>query len=565
MRWRRCRKPHIIKNKFISTLIGTLGIHIGLGFLLPLRAFSVYITSYIHIKQNFVNMHYGYFMNLILTLSLTFSVSLGGIIEHKLGFTFTTILGSLIVFITNFFFFKIQNIWACYCLILFIGVGAGIAASLLNNNLILYYPKKKGILGSLFGTVMVLVSQVYTIIGEKIIAGGGQTLEKNEEVYKPAIAERTYLYLMIGFFTVPFGNIIFALFAYEYKKKIELNLIIPYEDIEINNNENKDDNKEKNEGNEQKEINADKEEKKEEDKEEKKEEDKEEKQEEQKEEKKEEQKEENNKAENEEKKEEIKEDKKEEQKKVENNQEEENNNDININFGNNDDETENKKKKVIKILKTFRFWRIAIAVFLSSFPTSFMMATGRTFGAIIGIKGGALQFLTVSQGVALILIGPIFGFLSDKKGPLIFLRLSSLIIVIPGITLFFFIDNTVLYMISFVFVALGFSAKMISFNPFLMEIYGIKESVILGGIINGIGRLGEAISAVSAFVISLYYEGDGIKSPYKIIFIVGSGLSLLSFIIFMFESKKKFEYEEETNSLDKLDKLIDNDNITEAK
>ena len=487
-------------------------------------------------------------MNLILTLSLTFSISLGGIIEHKLGFTFTTILGSLIVFITNFFFFKIQNIWACYCLILFIGVGAGIAASLLNKNLILYYPKKKGILGSLFGTVMVLVSQVYTIIGEKIIAGGGQTLEKNEEVYKPAIAERTYLYLMIGFFTVPFGNIIFTLFAYEYKKKIELNLIIPYEDTEINNNENKDDNKEKNEGNKQKEINADKEEKKEEEKQK-------------------EQKEENNKAENEEKKEEIKEDKKEEQKKVENNQEEENiiNNDININFGNNDDETENKKKKIIKILKTFRFWRIAIAVFLSSFPTSFMMATGRTFGAIIGIKGGALQFLTVSQAVALILIGPIFGFLSDKKGPLIFLRLSSLIIVIPGITLFFFIDNTVLYMISFVFVALGLSAKMISFNPFLMEIYGIRESVILGGIINGIGRLGEAISAVSAFVISLYYEGDGIKSPYKIIFIVGSGLSLLSFIIFMFESKKKFEYEEEANSLDKLDKLIDNDNITEAK
>ena len=219
----------------------------------------------------------------------------------------------------------------------------------------------------------------------------------------------------------------------------------------------------------------------------------------------------------------------------------------------------------MKNVKTFRFWRIAIAVFLSSFPTSFMMATGRTFGAIIGIKGGALQFLTVSQGVALILIGPIFGFLSDKKGPLIFLRLSSLIIVIPGITLFFFIDNTVLYMISFVFVALGLSAKMISFNPFLMEIYGIRESVILGGIINGIGRLGEAISAVSAFVISLYYEGDGIKSPYKIIFIVGSGLSLLSFIIFMFESKKKFEYEEEANSLDKLDKLIDNDNITEAK
>ena len=51
-------KP-LIKNKFISTLIGTFGIYIGVSFILPMNNLSVYITSYIHLKQDFITMHYG--------------------------------------------------------------------------------------------------------------------------------------------------------------------------------------------------------------------------------------------------------------------------------------------------------------------------------------------------------------------------------------------------------------------------------------------------------------------------------------------------------------------------
>jgi len=101
--------PIIIKNKFISTIIGTLGIYIGIGFILPISYLSVYITSYINLKQDFVNMHYGYFLNLILTLSMSFSASLGGLLESKIGFSFTTLLGTAIVYIANIFFFRIQN------------------------------------------------------------------------------------------------------------------------------------------------------------------------------------------------------------------------------------------------------------------------------------------------------------------------------------------------------------------------------------------------------------------------------------------------------------------------
>ena len=215
-----CKFPIIIKNKFISTVIGSLGIYFGIGFILPISYLSVYITSYINLKQDFVNMHYGYFLNLILTLSMAFSASLGGILENKIGFTFTTLLGTTIVLITNIFFFRIQNIWICYCLTLIMGVGAGISISLLGKNLTLYIPNKKGIIVSIFGLVVIILAGGFLIAGEKIISLEGVTIEPDEEVYKPEIAERTYLYFMLCNLTIPNGDIIYLLFTHEYKKSI---------------------------------------------------------------------------------------------------------------------------------------------------------------------------------------------------------------------------------------------------------------------------------------------------------------------------------------------------------
>ena len=138
--------PIIIKNKFISTIIGTLGIYIGIGFI----------------------------YNLILTLSMSFSASLGGLLESKIGFSFTTLLGTAIVYIANIFFFRIQNIWICYCLTLIIGVGAGISISLLGKNLTFYIPNKKGIMVSIIGLFLMVLAGGYIITAEKIISLEGK-------------------------------------------------------------------------------------------------------------------------------------------------------------------------------------------------------------------------------------------------------------------------------------------------------------------------------------------------------------------------------------------------------
>ena len=64
-----CKRPNLIKNKFLSACIGTLGIFLGTCFIIPIPGFSVYITSYIHEKQEFVTMHYGFFFNLCWKIS----------------------------------------------------------------------------------------------------------------------------------------------------------------------------------------------------------------------------------------------------------------------------------------------------------------------------------------------------------------------------------------------------------------------------------------------------------------------------------------------------------------
>ena len=495
MTFKFCKFPFVVKNKFISTTIGTLGIYLGIGFILPISYLSVYITSYINLNQDFVNMHYGYFLNLILTLSMSFSVSIGGLLETKIGFYFTTLLGTTIILISNIFFFRIQNIWICYCLTCIMGIGAGISVSLLGKNMTLYVPKKKGILVGIIGLLVILLAGGYLLAGEKIIAPEGETIGQEEEVYKPETAKRTYLYFMIGFFTIPLGDIIFLLFSHEYKEPIidDIDNLQIEEGNEETKNGNKNETEEKDQPNENK----------------------------------------------------IK-------------------NQTNNSFFQELKGIEKyKKEKIKKIIKTFRFWRIAIVSFLLSFPISFMMTTGRTFGAIIGIEGRALQFLMAIQGISIIIIGPIFGIISDKKGPMIILRISSIVSIAPGILLFFFIDNSVLYIISFVLIAIGLVSKMVSFNPLLMEIYGIQESVILSGIINGLGKIGEIITTVSAFVISFYYSKDEIKTPYKIIFVSGSVCSIISFLLLCFESNKKFISEED--NIDGIGKLVDNERITEYK
>ena len=62
---------------------------------------------------------------------------------------------------------------------------------------------------------------------------------------------------------------------------------------------------------------------------------------------------------------------------------------------------------------------------------------------------------------------------------------------------------TVIFISCFVIYVLNIVGLAVCFGPFIMEVYGIQESVILGGIINGFSKFSDIITTVSAFGFSL--------------------------------------------------------------
>ena len=502
----------LIKNKFISTIIGTLSLFMGVAFILPLNNFSVYITSYIHLKYSYVTMHYGLFINIFYMFPHTLAISLGGYLENIFGFYKTMIIGFLILFISNFVFIFQHNIWLCYILAFIMGTGSGIGTSLVGKNLTFYAPNKKGIISGVMGIGIMFITATFALIGEKIINWDGYTLKEDEDYYPEEYANRTYIFFLIGEFFIPVGLILALLLIYEYK---------PEENQE---------NKEK-EQKEKKDIIEENENVK-------------------------------NKV-----KEEIENEKK-EKNENKNKEEEKNEDEVIINEKTEENAEENEKdkelkkqivkKKIKQAIKTLRYWRISLISFFFHISISFMINTGRTFGALIGINGNALQFAGILQVLFVLLLAPPLGFLVDKKGPLLILRTGVIITIIPGILLLFFMENDFVFISCFVIYVLCIVVLMVSFAPLIMEIYGIQESVILGGIINGFSKISDIIAIVSAFAFSLVCESDKdcLKGKYRTMYLISSICCGISALLLFFEKKDKFNYE----ILPTGDFLINNEN-----
>ena len=93
-----------------------------------------------------------------------------------------------------------------------------------------------------------------------------------------------------------------------------------------------------------------------------------------------------------------------------------------------------------------------------------------------------------------------------------------------------------------------------------MEVYGIRESVILGSVLGGASTIAQILTTILAFIIPFYYSVEELKYPYKMVYLVGTITTSLGFVLFLFERGKKFDYEVDTTD---LDNLIDRDTMTE--
>ena len=365
------------------------------------------------------------------------------------------------------------------------------STSLLGKNLILYVPEKKGIVSGIIGMATIIFCALFAVGGEKLINPKGEGVN-DDDLYREGIANKTYIYFLIGECFIPVGLIIFLLFIHEYKKE---------------------DNSEDNSTQAIKEENNDK----------------------------------VNEVENNDKVNEVENNDKVNE--VENKEEEKKEDNPNKEGKLNLEIT---KKKVKQVIKTCRFWKITLISFLINFGISFMINTGRTFGAIIGINGNALQFAGMFQLLAIIAMVPTLGKGVDKKGPLPFLRIISIVCIIPGILLAFLMENTYVFISAFIIFVIGITGLMMTLIPFIMEVYGIQESVILGGFISGFTKISDIIATVVPFLFSIFCKDDGnkdmeedcLKKKYAIMYIISSISCGISTLLLFFETNDKYIYKE---------------------
>jgi hypothetical protein len=67
-----------------------------------------------------------------------------------------------------------------------------------------------------------------------------------------------------------------------------------------------------------------------------------------------------------------------------------------------------------------------------------------------------------------------------------------------------FMDRTLFFVLAYSINVIGVSGILVGFGPLVMEIYGIQESVILGGIISGFSKISEIVTTVTVLLFPYF-------------------------------------------------------------
>ena len=102
------------KTKFILSLVSAILYLLGQGVLVGATGMSVYILSYIHHKDKWVDMQYGNLMTPLISLFLSIFAPLSGPLEKNFGPITSLFISSLIIEICLFLFYLQRNIWFFY-------------------------------------------------------------------------------------------------------------------------------------------------------------------------------------------------------------------------------------------------------------------------------------------------------------------------------------------------------------------------------------------------------------------------------------------------------------------
>ena len=442
-------------TKFILSICSAIIYQMGSSIVVAIGNFCVYFASYIHYKDEWVNMQYGNIMAPIILLLLSCFSPFSGVIEKKIGPRFTLLISSIIVEICLIIYYFQRNLWIFYIISIFIGFGNGLSAGVPIKNACLYYPKKKGMISSIIICLGGLISSLYVFIGEKIINPEKKTIinKQTNPFYPEDVANRANYFFIFAMIVIPITTIISLILFYKFEKPNE---------IENSNNSKSD-----------KMIPKQKE-----------------------------------------------------------------------------NETNTKE-----IIVNFRFWRNMIIISLMPFWIYFLTATFRAYCPMIGVNSNFMPYLPTIITALSSITGFIWALIFDKFGFQIIIKIMSILCIILSIYFSIFIDNKILYIIGLIIsTSISRVGMMSIINPHIMQVYEFRNYLIIGGFARLFNQLSFFIAGLTSIILSFNFtNGDKLKTPYRIIAIIGILLSSIGLFLSFFENDDKFIFnnieKNNTNSL----------------
>ena len=534
------------KNGVLS-VIGAITHKLGISSIWVIANLAIYVISY-HKQKNpkngFLSLNLCYFFNPILTTTLNIFMPICGILEFKLGCQRAIILGALVIMLGYGLLYISGNIFLDFFSIFLFGIGLSISTTLSTKNAIQYFFNQRGAISGILELISSGLSATHNKIAETMINPKGIEPEpidgSKDNFYSLEISENVlnFFILELGtygistlltlFFLVPYDEKAAKKLSKELKKKAKEK---SEENNAINDDENKkDDEKDKNiivEDYNRNTIN--------------------------------------------------KEDALiPDEEKVENIQI----NRYEVSEGDKEDYNakvtteKGKDKKVIaipdtkagmldtnpvsanismsitqvnystrhtkKALGSFRVWKLFTLVLCSYLALNLVLVCWRPIGVNVGIETNTLQLIGTLNFICSMIGTPVFGFLSDKIPFRILFTAISAVTSLVGFLFCYTFKVSALYMLMVCgmnFVLGGYIAVL---PTHYMKVFGMKYYVEVGGVV---GFANVIMGPICAFFA--YFVENGVEDKifaYRIIFITGAAMNIVSLVLSVFESDEEFEY-----------------------
>jgi len=208
------------------------------------------------------------------------------------------------------------------------------------------------------------------------------------------------------------------------------------------------------------------------------------------------------------------------------------------------------KEYIKKSLKKWRFWRNILIMGLMPFMIWFESATSRPYSSILRVDGKIIGILAGSMSILGCITNPIWAFCVDKFGfQPIAIIISSLTIIL-SIYFCIFMDKKIFYVIGLYISSILRGGIISSYIPHIMQIFGLKYFLIIGGIGRLFTQLLSFSAGVVSIVISIFIKGEKLSFPYRVVSIISCGFAIFGLILSFYENDDKFKFDEEEGNIE---------------